>query len=136
MNLDFVEAARSYLGTRWVHQGRSKAGIDCLGLVVRSAWDCGYDLVDCKKYRRRPDDKKLLHMVDMQMDRVSKDDIQPGDILLIFFNGRKTSPYHFAIVDKDPRCIIHGHAPHRKVIMDSIDSWEDQIHSVYRLPSK
>lgn len=29
-----VEEARSYLGTKWLHQGRTRDGVDCAGLVA------------------------------------------------------------------------------------------------------
>ena len=31
---DIVAAARGWLGVPWRHQGRSRAGVDCVGLVV------------------------------------------------------------------------------------------------------
>lgn len=138
MNLEFADAVRKYVGLRWVHQGRSKTqGVDCLGLVVLAARDCGYDVEDCDHYRRRPDDKKLLYMVDKQMDRVPEGaPLEPGDILLIHFNGRTKSPYHFAVVDKDPERIIHGHAPYRRVVTDLTSEWVDNVSAVYRLPEK
>jgi len=136
MNLDFVEAARKYIGLRWVHQGRSRTqGVDCLGLIVLAARDIGMKVEDCTGYRRRPDDRKLLRMVDEQMDRAPEGDpLEPGDILLLHFKDRNTSPYHFAIVDKDTNYIIHGYAPHRRVVVDLSEAWLDNIHSVYRIP--
>ena len=40
----FVAAARSWIGTPWVHQGRARHGVDCIGLVVMAAADCGLDV--------------------------------------------------------------------------------------------
>ncbi len=37
----FIEAARTYKGTRWHHLGRSKEGLDCIGLLLCAADDCG-----------------------------------------------------------------------------------------------
>ena len=37
MNADILAHARGYLGTPWVHQGRSSAGLDCLGLALQYA---------------------------------------------------------------------------------------------------
>ena len=43
IDAQFVAAARSYIGTRCVHQGRSRNGVDCIGLVVMAVRDCGLD---------------------------------------------------------------------------------------------
>lgn len=40
---DFIAAARGWIGTPCRHQGRSRAGVDCIGLVVMAARDCGLD---------------------------------------------------------------------------------------------
>lgn len=41
-----VVAARKYLGVRFRHRGRSSTGLDCVGLVMRSWYDCGVKLAD------------------------------------------------------------------------------------------
>lgn len=136
MNLAFVEAVRKYIGLKWVHQGRSRTqGVDCLGLVVLAARDIGMEVEDCTSYRRRPDDQKLLSKVNDHFTAMpAGTELEPGDVLLIHFKDRNKSPYHFAVVDKDPRYIIHGYAPHRRVIVDLVESWLENIHSVYRIP--
>lgn len=50
----FVEAARKYIGVSWVHQGRSRNGLDCVGLVVLSARACGLDVPLLANYGRLP----------------------------------------------------------------------------------
>ena len=35
-----VDCARSWIGTRFRHQGRSRSGVDCLGLLVMVAKEC------------------------------------------------------------------------------------------------
>lgn len=131
---DVVDTALKYLGVRWTHQGRSRTrGLDCLGLVIVTMQDLGLEPEDCTTYRRLPDDKKLLSMVDAQMDKVPIEDMAPGDVLLMHFKDRKKSPYHFAIVGYDDY-IIHGYSPARRVVTEPILRWMDNIHSVYRLP--
>lgn len=131
---DIADAARKYLGVRWVHQGRSRVrGLDCLGLVVVTMQDLGLEVEDCTAYRRLPDDKKLLRMVDAQMDKVALEDMLPGDVLLMHFKDRLRSPYHFAILDEDGY-MIHGYAPARQVVRVPVADWIENIHSVYRVP--
>lgn len=51
----FIIEARSYLGTPFRHRGRSRRGIDCLGLIVLSFAAVGYDIRDRKYYGRFPE---------------------------------------------------------------------------------
>lgn len=123
-----------YLGVRWRHQGRARrTGLDCLGLVVVALEDLGYEVEDNTTYRRRPDDELLLAIVQRQLDEVPVEDMQSGDILLMHFQDRQRSPYHFAIVTEDGG-MIHGYGPARKVVCDAVSTWSDNIHSVFRVP--
>lgn len=49
-----VEVARSYLGVKWKHQGRSRAGVDCVGLVIIALHDCGIPINARANYGRTP----------------------------------------------------------------------------------
>lgn len=55
----FIKVARSYLGVPWVHQGRSRTGLDCVGLIVISARNCGLDVPMLANYGRTPDYRQL-----------------------------------------------------------------------------
>lgn len=55
----FINAARSYIGVPWVHQGRTRRGLDCIGLVVVSARACGLDVPLLSRYGRTPDYPQL-----------------------------------------------------------------------------
>jgi cell wall-associated NlpC family hydrolase len=37
---ELIDTARSYVGVRYVHQGRSTRGVDCLGLILSVCNDC------------------------------------------------------------------------------------------------
>ena len=37
----FVDAAKAYLGSRWVYKGRGKTDLDCAGLLICAAADVG-----------------------------------------------------------------------------------------------
>lgn len=58
---DVVREARSWLGVRWRHQGRSRAGVDCGGLVVMVGRALGLLPVeaDMKGYPVYPDGRTL-----------------------------------------------------------------------------
>lgn len=113
---EVVACAQSYLGVRWLHQGRSRAGVDCVGLVAAIALDLG--LVDPKAlvippYRTRPDGS-LLQYFSTHMDRINKRNVQAGSVAIFAFGG---SPYHAGIItDVHSSAIIHAYAAERKVV--------------------
>jgi len=57
---DYVNSARNWLGVRWVHQGRSRNGLDCVGLILVAARDLGLEIPDMPGYRRTPDPQKFI----------------------------------------------------------------------------
>ena len=52
---DIVEYSRSWIGTRWLHQGRTRTGIDCAGLLVETAKHFDLPYEDLQGYGRSPD---------------------------------------------------------------------------------
>lgn len=93
-----VAEARTWLGTKWVHQHRTKGvGVDCGGLVIGVARVLGLVApdMDVNHYARVPDGTSLLAHCDAWMQRIAVDTIQPGDVLVLRFD---TDPQHLAIV--------------------------------------
>lgn len=125
--MDLVEAARGYLGVPFHHQGRNKAGIDCLGLLVVSAKEAGIELEDHKGYSRQPDGITLRSECDRQLIKIDK--MKTGDILLMRF---RKEPQHIAI--KTDIGIIHSYQNAGKVVEHGLDAkWIKRIVGVYRL---
>lgn len=126
-----VVAARSYLGVRYHHQGRNRAGIDCAGLIVAVARDVGLSAADMTGYARIPDGKALRAHLDSQAKHVPISSRQPGDILLMQFE--RGLPQHLAIVTDHG--MIHAYAGARKVVEHRIDDmWAARILAVYQYP--
>lgn len=129
-----VAAARSYIGCRYHHQGRNRAGIDCAGLVVAVARDVGLSAADMSGYARIPDGKALKAHLDGQAKQVPISQRQPGDILLMKFE--RGLPQHLAIVTDYG--MIHAYAGTRKtgeVVEHRIDDmWATRILAVYQYP--
>lgn len=128
--------ARSWLGVKWKHQGQTRNGVDCLGLVGCVAAGAGISdawLTDAsaefKGYGRQPDAKKIEAGCERFFD-VVRGVPDLGDILLMRFDGE---PMHFAIVSgTDPLYIIHAHAFARKVVENRADYvWRSRIVRVY-----
>jgi hypothetical protein len=84
---NLIAAARSYLGVRFIHQGRERTGLDCVGLVVRAVTDCGGRPRDCRTYRRLPQDETMHRLLAEQLDRAAVDEARRGDVLALHLRG-------------------------------------------------
>ena len=76
-----IAAARGYIGVPWRHQGRSRFGIDCVGLLVCAAHDLGIQVADMRAYEREPRAHDLACM--LRRHCVSVPVARPGDIVLM-----------------------------------------------------
>lgn len=122
-----VEAARTYVGVPWRHQGRSRLGLDCAGLLVLAFRDCGRELVDLAGYTRHPWRDGLLRALGSNFTPVSEPP-QPGDILLFRITRE---PQHLAI--RTDKGMIHSHAGSPGVVEHGMDRyWTDRLIGVYR----
>ena len=129
-----VAQARSYLGVRWHHQGRSRAGIDCIGLVIRVARDLGLSSYDITGYGRVPDGKTLRFTMHQQLQPLQREPL-PGDVLLFAF---ERNPLHTAIVTDQPGGglgMIHAYANMRRVVEHRLDAtWRGRLVCAYAYP--
>lgn len=108
---DFALAARSFVGAKWRHRGRSERAMDCLGLLFLSAVRVGQDWQDVKGYGREPWDNQLATELERRFGApVPRDKIQVGDILLI--RWRESEPSHVGVAGLHPDgglTIVHVH---------------------------
>lgn len=110
---DFMEAARGWVGTRWVHQGRTKDGIDCAGLLIVAGADVGVVVPDLQGYRRTPNPEKFVgFLMDITDPQTT---IEPG-YFGIFRDGNQ--PCHVGVFgERDGRTtLIHAYVGTGKVI--------------------
>jgi len=150
---DIIACARSWVGTRFHHQGRLKktaahgGGVDCLGLLAGIAAEldlCAADgtpltFFDRADYGHLPDGRALRAGLAVLLAEVNVDDLQPGDIALIAIDGVAR---HLGVVGKScgPLCgiagscdpasgepqdytLIHAYAQARKVVEHALDAW-------------
>jgi cell wall-associated NlpC family hydrolase len=112
---DIIAAARRWIGVKWKHQGRTRSGIDCLGLVVLVAQELDIANVDQKTYSPRPDGSSLVRRFNEEMDEVSLTVMRPGDVILF---ADSAYPCHVAFVSEKhgQLHIIHAHATRRQVL--------------------
>ncbi len=122
-----VAEARSWLGAPWLHQGRTRRGIDCAGLITTVGKDLGLMTYDTLNYGRRTQGTAFLKHFQVQLDQKGLDEALPGDILL-FRDG--SFPCHASIVGERTggHTIIHAHALMRKVVEDYLhqSDWLDR----------
>lgn len=117
------QAAMEYLGVKFRHRGRTTRGLDCLGLVVLAARDCGYEAKDKKVYGRQPFNDGLRQgLIDNGCVPVTRE-MRPGDILLMKHYLHDKEPTHVGIVTEHPHGlgIIHSYAAMGRVVYHRID---------------
>ncbi|WP_080420477.1 C40 family peptidase [Burkholderia ubonensis] len=127
---EIVDEARSWLGTRWCHQGRLKGvAVDCAGLVVCVARACGLEVRDVEGYSRRPDGS-LLDIVRDQTLAVMPGHEDAGDVVIFQWNN---DPYHLALLT-GKNSIIHAYAVNRSVVEHNLDDrWRSVIVGFRRI---
>jgi cell wall-associated NlpC family hydrolase len=109
---DVVAQARTCLGVRFRHQGRTpEQGLDCAGLLVYVMRTLGLTVHDCLNYSHYPDHQVLTELLHEHLIPVSLHEVQPGDVLR-FVAGR--DPVHLGLATDIG--VIHAAAPHRKVV--------------------
>ena len=137
-----VHCARSWLGTRFHHQGRlkktalHKGGVDCLGLLVGVAAELGLHALtaaDETNYSHHPDAVRLRKRLSALLTPILSDQIAPGDVLLLDIDG---NPQHLALVSDIGGAlgIIHAYAPARAVVEHQLDAWwQKRIEAAFRI---
>jgi hypothetical protein len=108
--------ARSYVGTRFAHQGRMPGiALDCAGVPICVSRTLG--LVppdfDIGGYPSVPDGRALQSYCERHMQRITRDTMRAGDVVLVAWqNG---PPQHLGIVyDHEYGCLGMIHAEQQK----------------------
>ncbi len=126
---DVVAAARSYLGVRWHHQGRNRAGLDCVGLVVVVAQELGLSTYDPQDYGRTPDAVQMRAQLAAHLD--PRRTPAPGDVILLRYDR---FPLHMGIASElnGELAIVHAFATMRRVVEHRLDAtWLARVVSAH-----
>ena len=126
-----ISQARKYVGTPFHHQGRSKRGLDCVGLIARVAKDLGLSEYDFLQYDRIPN--PLLFMSILRScpdwDRVPLQEMREGDVLIFKLSSY---PCHLAFLATEGR-IIHALSLRGRVCEHRLSSdWRRKIRDCFR----
>lgn len=126
----FAAAARAYMGVPYRHQGRSRAGVDCLGLIVAAGNDLDLVPLDAgrRDYGRAPLDQ-LIQVLPQYAIRLEA--LEAGAIIAIKWPGDKRAA-HVAICAGET--MIHCFSDMGKVVEHGIRrQWLRWIDSIWWL---
>ncbi len=127
---EFVAQARTYLGVKFKHQGRSRQGLDCWGLPKVVAADFGIELPENRTYPRRPPNDLMVSTLNQSLTRIPNSEARDGD-LVIFALG--SAAIHCGILTD--RGVIHANGGVGKVVEHGlIPSWRRRIVATYQIP--
>ena len=109
---DVAEYALQYVGCRYVRGGQGPRKFDCSGFVYYVYKHFGYDL--------KPGARNQWSMLD---ERVSKDDLLPGDLLFFSRNGRASSIFHVGIYIGDGQFVHAANSSDGLIVTDIDHAW-------------
>lgn len=142
--VDIVAEARSWLDVPFHHQGRTRAGCDCgglvggvavaLGVVPQTWWAESFDPL-FGGYARTPAGGVLQRVCESFMTTIDIGAAGPGDVLLMRF---KTEPQHLGILADYVHgglSIVHALSRAGKVAEHRMaPEWWARVVAVYRMP--
>lgn len=119
-----VDQARGWLGVKWRHQGRSREGVDCAGLVIKVAHDLDLTEFDTADYARQASDETMLDLCREHLVEIAHADARAGDVVVIRFANQR----HIGFLGDYPAgglSLIHAfsNAPRRVVEHLFNDDW-------------
>lgn len=126
-----IERARSYLGVPYRHQGRSRLGIDCVGLVLVVGAELEVLPADfiSNNYGRLPKDE-LVEKTSQFCERIEAP--EPGCLVLIKWPNEKR-PGHSGIIAGET--IVHAYSTAQRVVEHGYRmQWVRWTDSFWRLP--
>ncbi|MGB9180273.1 MAG: hypothetical protein WCB68_13655 [Pyrinomonadaceae bacterium] len=97
---DIVTEARTWLGTPFGHQGRTKGfEVDCVNLEAEVGLATGAvpDIEFEKTYRRRSDGETMVQLFEQYLDPIEWREALPADVLVIRYSK---SQWHCMIISK------------------------------------
>lgn len=131
-----VDTARRYVGVRYLHYGRDKNGLDCVGLLVRVGLDLGVQVDDLLEYDRQPTvkDAETLRLF-YRRQTVERDvrNIQKGNLAMF---KQAHYPCHLGIVfpEGGEMKLIHANIFKRRVVEQPLGDWYHDLIEVRDYP--
>ena len=109
---EVAEYALQYVGCRYVRGGQGPSKFDCSGFVYYVYRHFGYDL--------KPGARNQWSLLD---ERISKDELLPGDLLFFSRNGRASSIFHVGIYIGDGQFVHAANSSDGLIVTDIDHAW-------------
>ncbi|WP_342237169.1 hypothetical protein [Inquilinus sp. OTU3971] len=134
--MQLVDAARAYLDVKWRHRGRSRFGIDCVGLPLLAARDIGYAIEDVPEYVRGAHGYDVVREIAARTRPASLAELRE-DLIVLFRDG--VYPCHCGILGVSPQgawSLVHAYATAGKVVEEPYDRWAGKATHAFALPDR
>lgn len=133
-----VEQARTWLGTPYLHQGRTKGvAVDCIGLIIGVSAELGHPIIAPDDYTASPNGDMLMKHARRQFVEIMDRKVPvPGDIMVLWGWNRR-EPQHFAYVGLigGRLSMIHAFSKRKEVVEHAIDSfWQNRLVALFNIP--
>lgn len=130
---EFVALVRSWMGVPFRHQGRSREGVDCAGLVICVVREAG--LIppdwDVNGYSHQPDGSMFKVCGDMLPEAPP----QPGGVFVMRFAKEPQHMGFFAPYGDGRLSMIHALSDSGKVVEHRLDDiWKRRLVGTFRVP--
>ena len=109
---DVAEFALNYVGCRYVRGGKGPKSFDCSGFVYYVYKNFGYSL--------KPGARNQWSLLSQ---RVSKDELLPGDLLFFSRNGRASSIFHVGIYIGNGQFVHAANSSDGLIVTDIDHAW-------------
>jgi cell wall-associated NlpC family hydrolase len=124
--------ARGWLGVPWRHQGRTRAGVDCAGLVVMVGRALGLTDYDTTGYSRRAHGQAFVRHFQAAMDDVRLPEAILGDVL-VFADHAYPCHCGFLTTKWQVPHLLHAHVIRRKVVEEPYaGEWPEKVKFAFR----
>lgn len=133
----FIAEARTWLRVPFRHTGRSRRGVDCVGLVAVALAKVGREVADRRDYGRDPVRDGLREVLVSHFGEPVAE-MQPGDVALMRWHEPMGVRLfcHVGIVTDYPLgglALIHAHSQNREVVEHRLAGpWPRRIVEVWR----
>lgn len=100
---DIVRVARTWMEVPYLHQGRNRLGVDCVGFPMAVYRELGVQIEDFRAYGLEADPADLLRRIEdalgapVAVAPVRMSDLCAGDIVVFHF-PKVGTPRHLAII--------------------------------------